>query len=447
MSSAARGGAARTAGKWRRRGRKSRKCGRFVRGNILPFSPDAPACTEITTSQLGSRNQLAKRLIACQRHANRDISWLGAQSSRDDETELRKENEMPSDHPELDAVVKTLKQGKTAEPTTIRDFLSWFGAQRRTSLNVAYIEKQLAKAGVRTVPGYLNRWVDSPVTFELISEHPDDREADAPETAADRAADPRENQVDAGVPIADDPSFRIGNIKSARSAPTSVKPNASLHEAMTLMLARNFSQLPVMTNERDVKGVISWASIGSRLAANKNGLEVRSYMNAHQEIDVSASLFAGIRIIAEHDYVLVRAAGNLISGIVTASDIALQFEEISKPFLLLAEIENHIRALIAKKLTMADIKSACGEEFLPANFSQVHELTFGNCVRILEWTDNWAKISLSMDRKTFCAELSVINKIRNDVMHFNPDPITSDNLRCLQDVSRMFDTLRKAGAF
>jgi hypothetical protein len=355
---------------------------------------------------------------------------------------------MSSDHPQLDAVVRRLHQGKTAEPTTIRDFLSWFGAQRRTTLNVEYIEKQLAKAGVRTVPGYLNRWVDSPVTFELISEHEEEGDEEGnskPTPISSGESEPQSPESE--IQVSEDPSFRIGNIKSARMPPTYVKPNASLHEAMTLMLARNYSQLPVMTNDRDIKGVISWPSIGARLAANISGPDVRSYMNTHQEIVVSASLFMGIRIIAEHDYVLVRAPDNTISGIVTASDIALQFEEISTPFLLLAEIENHIRALIAKKLTKSDIRRACGEEFLPVNFSQVHELTFGNCVRILEHPDNWLKLGLGMDRRVFCSELSDVNKIRNDVMHFNPDPLTVDNLRRLQDVSRMFETLRGAGAF
>jgi CBS domain-containing protein len=353
---------------------------------------------------------------------------------------------VPTDHPQLNAVIHQLKQGKTAEPTTIRDFLSWFGAQRRTTLNVEYIEKQLAKGGVRTVPGYLNRWVDSPVTFELISEHQEPAGGTGDSEA--QAGDGSEGQgSESDIPAKDDPSFRIGNIESARKAPTAVKPNATLHEAVTLMVARNFSQLPVMTTDREVKGVISWASIGSRIAANVSGSDVRSYMNPHQEIPVSASLFSGIRIIAEHDYVLVRAADNVISGIVTASDIALQFEEISTPFLLLGEIENHIRALIAKKLTKADIKKACGDEFLPANFSEIHELTFGNCVRILDYSDNWAKLGLGMDRKVFCAELAGVNKIRNDVMHFNPDPLTSENLTRLQNVSRMFETLRGAGAF
>lgn len=349
---------------------------------------------------------------------------------------------------ELEGIIATLQAGKTAEPTTIREFLSWFGVQRRTRLNVEYIEAQLAKGGLRTVPGYLNRWVDSPLAFELAGK------ADKPSedlkgfggsgsTAGDAAT-----EVEEGLKAeADDPSFRIGNVKSATGGLTSVKPNASLQEAVTLMMSRNYSQLPVMTGEREARGVISWKSIGARLAANITSGEVRSFMDGVRELPVDSSLFAAIPIIAEHGYVLVRAPDKIYSGIVTSSDIAFQFEDISKPFLLLAEIENQLRALIQRKLTKADIKKANSEEHLPSDFTNIHSLTFANCVNALSHDENWAKLNLGMDRKLFCAELAEINKIRNAVMHFNPDPPNQTAMRRLHDVSSMLATLRQVGAF
>ena len=36
------------------------------------------------------------------------------------------------------------------------------------------------------------------------------------------------------------------------------------------MLAHDFSQLPVMTTSREVKGAVSWKTIGSRLALKKD---------------------------------------------------------------------------------------------------------------------------------------------------------------------------------
>lgn len=351
---------------------------------------------------------------------------------------------MASDHSEIEQIAVELKEGKTATPVTIRTFLSWFGAQRRTPGNVEYINRQLSVAGLRTVPNYLNIWVDTPITFELIAEHPAEPEninsAGSQSTNSDPELAP--NTTSAG-----DPSFKIGKLASANNPPVSVKPNATLEEAVTLMLARNFSQLPVMTTDREVKGVVSWASIGARLATKTVGPDVQTYMDDHQEIVISASLFSAIRVIVEHNYVLVRSPDRKISGVVTASDIALEFEEISTPFLLLAEIENNLRSLISKKLTLSDIKNACSEEHLPKEFSAVSELTFGNYVRILDHVDNWVKLGLYLDRVAFCSELSQVNMIRNDVMHFDPDPLSEKDLARLQNVAKMFDLLRSLGAF
>jgi predicted transcriptional regulator len=344
---------------------------------------------------------------------------------------------------ELDQVVSILKEGKTVPPVTVRSFLSWFDVQRRTRLNVAYIDSELEKAGIQTIPSYLDTWVDNPITFELAK--PKTSGAAKANSSAEPASGRGEERLEHAS--ADDPSFKIGKIITPDSVPVFVKPNASLQEATTIMLARNFSQVPVMISERDVKGVVSWASIGARTAASITGADVQSFMDEHREISASATFFDAIRVIRESDYVLVRGPDRRIIGIVTATDIAEQFEAISTPFLLLAEIENHLRSLITKKLTKADIKRACSPEHLPEDFSATSELTFGNLVKVLDHPDNWKKLNLQLDRSTFCTELSAINRIRNDVMHFDPDPLTDQNIAKLRNVSRLFDGLRSMGAF
>ena len=347
----------------------------------------------------------------------------------------------------LETIVNDLKQKKTATPVTIRTFLSWFEMQRRTSANVEYINKQLSMAGIRTVPDYLDIWVDTPIAFELIG----NSQSKSLEQDKEKKLDPESKNIDGGIILeaksADDPSFRIGKIESANNIPVSVKPNASLNEAITLMVARNFSQLPVMTTDREVKGVISWESVGKRKVTNVSGSEVQHYMDEAHEISASASLFAGIKIILEHGYVLIRSNDKKITGIVTSTDITHQFEETSTPFLLLAEIENNLRSLIDAKLKKEDIIKACGEEYIPKEFSSISQLSFGNYVRILENDENWKKLSIHLDRATFCAELSEVNEIRNDVMHFDPDPLTEKNLSTLRNVAKMLDLLRSFKAF
>ncbi len=351
---------------------------------------------------------------------------------------------METDIPELKVVAYDLMAGRTAKPVTIRNFLSWFGAQRRTTLNVEYINGELSKCDLQTVPSYLNIWVDTPITFELVSQKGkrDDEvfENSIESPSGEDGMEPDQSQE---KPTPNDPSFRIGKLKAATRTPISVRPNDPISKAMTIMMTRNFWQIPVMTNEREVKGVVSWASIGERHVAGQIGSEVRHCMSDHYEIKISASLFAAIQIISEHNYVLVRNVDQRISGIITANDIAAQFEETSTPFLRLSEIENHLRALIDGKLSADDVKATCDEQHLPRNFSKISDLTFGNYVNIFDHPDNWSKIGLRLDKASFVGEIKEVNRIRNEVMHFDPDPLEDEDLSKLRDVARLFDTIKR----
>ena len=51
--------------------------------------------------------------------------------------------------------------------------------------------------------------------------------------------------------------------------PLCVSPETRVAEAITLMLQHDYSQLPVTRTEREVKGIFSWKSLGSRLALGK----------------------------------------------------------------------------------------------------------------------------------------------------------------------------------
>lgn len=347
---------------------------------------------------------------------------------------------------QLNIIRDDLNENRPVNSVTIRAFLTWFDVQRRTTRNKQYIDDELSKAGIKTTPDYKNIWVDSVIGFDLATatagEGADTAGASADTSESSDAEGPEEAPINAT-----DPSHTIGEIDSANITPVRVSPNAGLLEAITLMLTRNFSQLPVMQNDRDVRGVISWESIGARMAAGTKDGTVQDYMDEPHELPLNASLFRAINTIVEHNYVLIRSSDKKICGIVTASDIALRFESISTPFLLIAEIEKHLRNIIDSKLQIADIRNSCAPEYLPASFTSAAELTFGNYVAIFQNAANWSKIGLNLDRAAFCAELGEVNTIRNDVMHFDPDPLSAQELTKLRNISRMLNMLRSIGAF
>jgi CBS domain-containing protein len=242
-----------------------------------------------------------------------------------------------------------------------------------------------------------------------------------------------------------DPTYRISKLEAAGKKPVSVAPDESLNTATTLMLTHDFSQLPVMLSDHVVKGIITWTSIGTRLALGKKGTCVREFMDNHQEIPANSSLFKAIPIIAQYQYVLIRGNENRITGIVTASDLSLQFQQLAEPFLLLGEIENHLRLIIGDKFTPAELADIRNPDDASRQVDTINDLNFGEYIRLLEKPNRWEKINLAVERKVFCEGLEQVRKIRNDVMHFNPDEMKKDDLQHLRDFTHFLQQLQSIG--
>lgn len=354
--------------------------------------------------------------------------------------------ETPNPKARLTDIARTLRNGEPVQAITVRAFLSWFfGTQRRGRWIVTVIRNEMDEAGLRTVPDFESTYLDAEMRFELA----------APVTAADNAL---QVEVAETVTITDhaevrvvtntfaDPTYRISKLGAANKRPASVSPNSSLTEAATLMMANDFSQLPVMTNERTVKGTVSWKSIGIRLVLGQSPQWAREAMAPHAEISSDASLFTAIPIIVEHEYVLVRGPDQRIVGIITTSDLSLQFQQLSEPFLLLGEIENHIRRIIGSRFCAEDLAAAKDPSDGSRAVESASDLTFGEYKRLLEEPSRWTQLNLQLDRAGFIRLLEKVREIRNDVMHFDPDGIEDEALEVLRDFAKFLRTLQTVGA-
>ena len=313
--------------------------------------------------------------------------------------------------------------GAAPTPTqlTVRDLLGQFGYLRRGSLINSEIFNGLEKYHLSTEPDFTTAWIDSLITVCLDSDRVDTSKIHA----------------------MSDPTPRIESLEAANKRPISVSPDNSLDTATTIMQLNDYSQLPVVTSEHNVKGIISWESIGARLSLGCKCEYVRDCMDPAKEMRVDAPLLDAIPTIAEDGYVLVRGMDNTITGIVTASDLSLQFMQLTGPFLLVGEIEGHLRHLIHGKFKVEQLRSAASSEGeRPIEGSG--DLTFGDYCRLLESKNNWKVLGLNIDRSKFVTHLDEVRKIRNDVMHFNPDGLSEDQARKLRDMARFF---RELGAY
>jgi CBS domain-containing protein len=355
----------------------------------------------------------------------------------------------------MDPLSLRLKIGEIAEQlrsgdppiATPRAFLTSLGVARRGVLINREIRQALREYKLKTVPDFEIADVDATIRFARI----DNEQTTEPE--ADRSATDTNTVVDiagrgaggaTGTGVLDvntlliggasaDPTYRVGRLDCANRKPLSVRPDASLSEAFTLMMANDYSQLPVMTSDREVKGIISWTSIAIRMALGLMCEYVRDCMESHVEIiNSDVSLFSVIHRIVEVESVLVRNDEKVICGMITTSDLSVTFDQLAEPFLVLGEIENHIRRLIDGKFTKGELNEFRDPGDLSRQVDDVSELTFGEYLRLLENPDRWNKLGLKIDRNTFVKELDKVRLIRNGVMHFDPEGIDASELTQLR---------------
>jgi CBS domain-containing protein len=377
----------------------------------------------------------------------------------------------------INFAAQRLREGHRVNRITVRDFLRHFGAERRGSAKIEAIRRILDSLDLTTDPDFETAWIDLPIWLRLkegVQTTPAGPLSGSTPSDGSNVGDDLEDIVLEGTPSAvkqaeeqsesaptsaepdtpkhsepidsasiEDPTFRIGSLPAANRKLIVVNQNDSLTRAITLMLQYDFSQLPVMQGEREVKGVITWKSIGSKQALGHKCSQVGDCREDARIVDSNRTLFDAISTIVEYSYVLVRdQRDKRVTGIVTASDLSLQFRILAEPFLLLREIELHVRRLLGDKLTPADFdllgSAAPGMKSKPQT---VAELTFGEYVRLLQHPQSWAKLNLRIDCGTLTGLLEEVRVIRNDVMHFDPDPMTPDELGTLKRAVRFMQDL------
>lgn len=165
-------------------------------------------------------------------------------------------------------------------------------------------------------------------------------------------------------------------------------------------------------------------------------------MRAHVEVKSSDSIFQVINRIIESSYVLVRDERQVVVAILTTTDLSQQFQDLAEPFLLLGEIENHIRALIDGRFTQPQLEAIRNENDAGRAIESVADLTLGEHVRLLQNPENWARLGLRADRVVFAREIEEVRKLRNDVMHLDSDRITDVERTSLRNFVQFLHQLK-----
>lgn len=311
-----------------------------------------------------------------------------------------------------------IQEGKLVE-LSVRELLGWVGARMRGDKVNADIDAKLKEHGIRAEPDF--RYVGSSAWIRLV-------EASQEATVAD---------VEVVAPWDQDPTMRIGRLPAATKTVVFVKPDAPIQDVMDKLAWHGLSRIPVMQTERDVKGIVSWETIGRRLASHPQGIgaTARDCMVDVDVVPESRPLFMVMGKIVTDGHVLVQGADRTISGIVTTTDLSEQFMEVAEPFLILGEIENHLRVILGRRLSADDLATAAADP--RRTVESVADLDFGGYVRIFQNPELWEKLQLKVGREIFVAQLDSVREIRNDVMHFDPNGLQPQDLIVLRNTVRM----------
>lgn len=236
---------------------------------------------------------------------------------------------------------------------------------------------------------------------------------------------------------------RINRVLPEAQEVVSVAPETLAAEAMVIMRQRGYSQLPVVV-EKHVIGLFSYRSyakavqsaIESQAKAKINlaDLTVEECIEKPAFARVTDEFTTWFAVLDQDNAVLVGEASRL-QGIVTPMDVLRYLYEVASPFVLVAEIELAVRALI-ERAVMPEQLSECirttlsshySPEKLPASLSQ---MTFHDYVQIITDGRNWPKFEpvFRGTRERTRAKLEEMNRLRNDVFHLR-GPSVEDHER------------------
>ena len=341
---------------------------------------------------------------------------------------------------ELSDVRDKLRAQGTSIPGSARELLSWFKAERRGPLVNAYIRAALDELRLVTEPDFETVNIDAPLAFKWTPDVPagsSNGTGEAPTPSL--AISDHTILEDSSSKKREDPTLRVRILSAAIRYPIVVAPEDPKTKATTLMLSKDFSQLPVFGNHK-LHGAISWRSIGRRLVLGAKVTRVSECVEDPIEIRSDTPLLQAIELITKSDYALIIDEGRRLVGLVTTADVSREFRTLSEPFLLLREAENYIRNLLESRFSIQDLKQFRDPNIKREIYS-VADLTLGEYLRALADDGTWAQLQLPVDRKFFVNSLDQIRSIRNDVMHFDPDPIESSRLTMLTDFVRLLQAL------
>ena len=101
-----------------------------------------------------------------------------------------------------------------------------------------------------------------------------------------------------------------------------------------------------------------------------------------------------------------------------------------------------MRRTIADNFSLDQVTAMCDADGT-RHLQSYDDLTMGDYQSVLQNQQCWNSLKWPLDRSTFIARLAVLREVRNDLVHFNPDPLPENTV---QGVKHMIQLLKRYGS-
>lgn len=317
--------------------------------------------------------------------------------------------EPPADPAVLDADVA---EAGTRQ-LTARDLIGLWGWSRRTVGVTELVDQELATRGLTVEPHFNSVRLDDLVTVSATTDETESTE-ESTEPGTALSSHSSSGSSSRKAPAEQDLGWRIGTLPFARDV-TTIAVDGDLGLAYFHMVESDFSQLPVVDRNGRARGVVTWQSIArAKLTGRGHSIaEVTDHdaptAREHEE------LFSRIQDLRQHGFLVIVDAEHVVTGVLTASDIADQLKLRIEPFTLLEEVELRLRRTLAR-YNRAD---------LPARTKNILDkngrITLGEYRHVFQEPELWKQLNWPFDQQSFLERLDVVKKFRDSVAHWDVD--------------------------
>lgn len=304
---------------------------------------------------------------------------------------------------------------------TVRELIEQWKVSRRGSVINQQIRDDLETVGLRTEPDFVNTWIDGEVQLVSVQE---------PEESDNTPAGPNKVGLD------DDISLTIGSIEAANRGVESVALDDTLVHAQSVMMRFDYSQLAVVTGPSTIRGAVSWESIAQETLRNPRATHVRQCLIDATVVRPSDHLLELVPTVVDRGFVFVQAQDRTLLGIVTMADLSEQFATLANPFVLVGEVERWMRRAIDSTFEPNELAAAVDPDDPDRDVESASNLTLGEMIRVVERPANWERLGWAADRSVFVEAFQEVRRIRNETMHFSPDPLSETDLETLRTFIR-----------